>query len=271
MMHPSGQTQQVTFGYPEFWKKVYGAHSEFFAAAHELESLANEMLKAAEKGVTEPVEKVVFILVRITTIGFNELMILAGNGAGPGAMKISRGMFESATLAEYLRRNPGEVDDYLQFRHILNWKRYMWLLQSSPDTAKTIRPEKVKELEENYQRAEQLFTDRKGRVRNRWHRKPIAQIAEEIGRAEQYKLPYGYGASIHHGNPEGILAYVDLENGQAVLDAPPSMSWVAESLIGGHTYLLQALDTLNDCAKLGFDEQIKSAVADFKNAWKPRS
>ena len=133
-------------------------------------------------------------------------------------MKISRGMFESSTFAEYLRQNPKEVEDYLEFRHILDWRRYQWLLESARDMAKAVPPEKVKDLEEQYGRAEPRFRDGRGRIRNQWHQKPLAQMAREVGRGAQYKLSYGYGASIHHVNPEGMLAYVDLEDGKLVLE-----------------------------------------------------
>jgi len=144
----SDHTSSMTpiFGFPEFWQKVHDSHDAFFQAAHKLEALANSILKAAEGKITEPSEYIVFILARITVVGFNELIILAGNGAGPGAMKISRSMFESSTCAEYLRLNPAEVTDYLEFRHILNWRRYQWLLANSPDPAKEITVEKAKEL-----------------------------------------------------------------------------------------------------------------------------
>jgi hypothetical protein len=271
MANPSSSVREITFGFPEFWKRVHDAHPAFFAAAHKLEAFANGILNTAQKKLVEPVDKVVFMLVRMTTIGFNELLILAGNGAGPGAMKISRGMFESATMAEYLRRNPTEVEDYLEYRHILNWRRYEHLRNSSSnvDLAAAIGPAKISDIEQNYQRAEARFQDRKGRVRDHWNRKSIAQMAREIGRGDQYDLPYGYSASIHHGNPEGLLAYVEIEGGEAVLDTPPSTKWVDAALISGHTYEVQALRTLNDCAKLGFDAQVESAEADFQKAWKP--
>ncbi len=261
---------KAIFGFPDFWQEVYDAHRPFFEACFRLNDLSNQELAEAVKKAAEPVEKVVFLLVRITTIGMIELLTLAGNGAGPGAMKIARGMFESSTVSEYLRRNPQEAQVYLEFTHIIHWNRYQQLLKSSPDAAKKIEPRKVKELERNYNRARTRFMGSKGRIRNQWNKNSIAQMAREVGRSEQYETSYSLGASIHHANFEGALAYVQVQDANVTFDAPPSMAWIPEALIAGHICLLQALDTLNDCLKLGFDDKIKAAADEFKKVWSAR-
>lgn len=261
------EKHDVMFGYPDFWPKVHESFPTFFEGVFSLNDLANQTIKAAEQKAREPAEKVIWMLVRITTIGMYELLTLAGNGAGPGAMKISRGMFESSTIAEYIRRNPPEAKDYLEFRHILNWIRHQWLLKSFPETARKINSKKVQEIEQNYNHIKSRFADRRGKIRNRWHNKSIAQMAQEVGRSEQYDLSYSLGASIHHSNCEGMLAYVEVEDEKVLLDAPPSMEWVPQALISGHTYLLQGLDTLNECLNLGLDSEIRVAGEEFRKAW----
>src|ERR1017187_7722009 len=122
-----------------------------------------------------------------------ELLILAGNGAGVGAVKISRGMFESAVMAEYLRTNVSEVDDYFEYGRVLMWKR----LQQYSDK---FTPEKIKEVEGEYNRVRQRFTTKNGDVRNHWNKNSIRRMAAAIGREKQYELPYSIAASMHHGN-----------------------------------------------------------------------
>jgi len=51
--------------------------------------------------------------------GACEVIVLCGHGCGAGAMKVVRGMYEAQWTAEYLRRNPNEVDDYLDFLKIM--------------------------------------------------------------------------------------------------------------------------------------------------------
>ncbi len=263
-MHSSEQILKPIFGFPDFWQEVYDANKPFFQEAWKLRDLARQILGTAQKQAAGNPQFVVFILVRITFIGFFELITLAGNGAGPGAMKISRGMFESATMAEYLRQNPQDIDDFTEFLHIANWKRYQGL---TPDGISQVGPDKARELEEEYKRAVVRFTDKKGRVRERWNKKSIKRMAAEVGRSEQYELTYSYGASIHHSSAEGILAYLERKPEEIILDAPPSVAWIPQALIAGHTYTLQALDTLNESLKLGFDEQIKTAASTFREVW----
>lgn len=258
----------AVFGFQDFWRVAYKEHERRFDAVTDLVRLANEMFVAVEKKqVSEPVEKVVYVLSRVTTIGMNEVVLLCGNGCGTGAMKIARGMFESSITAEYLRRNPNEVQDYVDFGRVLMRRRYQWLLGNSPEEAKRMSPERAKNIEDEYNRVKAQFTDAKGRVRNQWSAKSIASMAEELGRRDQYDLSYSLGASIHHANAEGLLANVDLNDGKIVLDAPPSMEWLAEALIAAHANFLMALDALNDCCNLGFTDRLKGAEQSFHKAW----
>jgi hypothetical protein len=258
----------VQFGYPEFWPTIYAQHSAFFSAATEIEQLANDMFKLAEARATQPVQKLVYLLARITTIGFWDVLLLAANGSGVGAMKIGRGLFESSVQAEYLRRNPTEADDYVDFGRVLAWRRYEWLLKESPAEASKISLAKAEGLRDEYQRVKPKFEDSKGRVRLQWSKKTIAQMAREIGRDDQYDLAYSLGASMHHVNAEGLLAYVDASQPLLLYDAPPSMAWVAQALVSAHVYVLLVLDTLNDCCNLGFDERLKKAGEALVSVWR---
>lgn len=110
------------FGFDDFWPEVYQKHRLGFDALADALAIGNQMCRG--RRLTGDVQIAVFMLVRMTLVGMNECLILAGNGAGMGAMKITRGMFESAVMAEYLRLNPSpHVEDYLDYRHVLMWKR----------------------------------------------------------------------------------------------------------------------------------------------------
>lgn len=258
--------KQAQFGFPEIWDQVYAQYSVFLEAAKELEQLTEEILQMAQTKAVEPADKAVFVLSRLTAIGLTELLVLAANGCGQGAMKIARGMFESAVCAEYLRRHPEEAGDYIDFGQVVLWKRYQWVNENTPEVGSGQLPEAVRRLEENFSRVKSRFTNN-GRLRNHWHRKSIAQMAEDVGRKRQYELPYGIACSIHHGSFEGVLSYFEGKGGDASFGAPPSLEWITQGLIFGHTSLLQALDTLNDCLSLGFDKKIKGAFEKYRQVW----
>jgi Family of unknown function (DUF5677) len=183
-------------------------------------------------------------------------------------MKIVRGMFETSTLAEYLKRNPREVEDYIDFGRILSWRRYQWTVANAPKVAQRFTPEKANELEVEFNRVRPRFTNSKGKLRTQWTTKSIGRMAEEIGRTDQYELVYGIACSIHHANFEGLAGYVEVNGDAPTMDGPPSMAWVGQALIAAHTYILFALDTLNECCELGLGERITELGTEFEKVWK---
>lgn len=190
-----------------------------------------------------------------------ELLTLVGHGAGLGAMKIARGMFESAVMAEYLRQTPEEIEDYVEYGRVLDFKR----IKLYPEA---VSPEKAVDIEREYNRVRPRFENKNGKIRGHWNRYPISYMAEKIGRAQQYELSYSLAASIHHGNFEAMIAHLSGDEAQLDIDQPPSLAWVKQALASGHVYLLQALDTLNDFFKLGFDSRLSASGAAFEHVWR---
>src|SRR5689334_7548565 len=117
-------TSQVQFGNPDFWPKIY---SQFRAPLDEIEALkalTGVMLETAEKSRRTKAQRIITMLVKTVASVFGDILILAGNGCGLGAMVLSRGMFEYVVMAEYLRQNPREHADYTAFGIVASWKRY---------------------------------------------------------------------------------------------------------------------------------------------------
>jgi len=253
--------EQLAFGFPDFWSKAYQAYQPGLDALITDMRLACDMFNTAHHKITEPLEKVVYMLVSLTANGLHELLILAGNGAGMGAMKISRGMFESAVMAEYLRRNPHEIHDYLGYGHVLNWKR----LRQFPESATSDR---ARQLEDSYNQVKPRFTNKDRNVRQQWNKNSISKMASAVGREQQYELAYSLAASIHHGNVEAMLAHIEADKNRLSIAELPSLEWIKQALISGHVYLLQALSTLNDCLRLGFHGHMKAANEKFQDAWR---
>jgi Family of unknown function (DUF5677) len=267
MSTESGADRQVTFGFEDFWPIAHKEYENQFGAISALVSFTDRMLQVAEKKAADPVEKVVYALTRITVIGMNDVVLLCGNGCGTAAMKIVRGMFESSTTAEYLRRNPEDVEDYISFGRILAWRRYRWVSTNRPEDAKRVSLESVNKIEDEYNRVRGRFTDSSGRVRNQWSAKPFGNMAEELGRRDEYDLVFGLGSSIHHANAEGLSAGITVENGEIIFDTPPSEAWLTAAPIAGHTNLLSALRTLDESCKLDYSRALTKEEQDFRKVW----
>jgi len=174
----TNENNHAVFGFPDFGQHFYGAYRQAFDQAILVSNLANEMFAQADKTPLKQERFVIYLLVRMVVTGWTELLILVGNGAGIGAMKISRGMFESSVMAEYLRRTPQEIDDYLEFGHVLNWKQ----LQLDPDLFK---PRQKKKIRTEYDRVKSRFENRRGKVRDHWNSHSIRQMANVLGRQNQ--------------------------------------------------------------------------------------
>lgn len=259
--------ETISFGYPDFWPQVHELYAPVFCSFTQFAQLTGQILVSGDERVAMPVENAIHFLTRLTAFGFNDALLLCGNGSGPGAMKIVRGMFETSTLAEYLRLNPVEVDDYIDFGRVLSWRRYQWMLSRNPEAAKRFAPDKVIELESEYSRLKGRFSNKKGEVRHRWTTKSIGKMAGEMGRTDQYELVYSLGSSMHHR----LTGYVEMKGDSVTMDGPPSLAWVGSSLIAAHTYLLFALDTLNQGCKLAFDEKLTAAGDEFQGLWRGRA
>lgn len=258
------QDQKCIFGYPDFWSEVYTKFSTAFDAIGQDLKLATAMLNVAHSRISNQQQAGQYMLASLSMSSMLELIILAGNGAGVGAMKIARGMFETAVIAEYLRTHPEEMADYAEYRHVILWNR----MQDYPEASS---PERAKKIEDNFNNVKWRFANRKGKVRNQWNQHSIAAMAETVGRTEQYNKVYRIGASMHHGNAEALLSHTEnLPEGKIkfVVDDIPSFKWVLQALVSGHVYLLQSLETFEESLCLGFGEPIASANRVFQSVWK---
>jgi hypothetical protein len=249
---------RVEFGFPDFAATVFAEHGPALTLAYEHSHLANKMIGALPNEMPRD-QVVVNMLVRMTTTGWIELLIFVGHGAGLGAMKIARGMFETSVMAEYVRRTPEEIDDYIEYGHVLDFKR----IKLFPEA---VSAEKAREVENEYNRVKARFENKNGKMRNHWNKHPVSYMAEKVGRAEQYEIPYSLAASIHHGNFEAMIAHLSGDETQLDIESPPSLVWVRQALVSGHVYLLQALNTLNTFFDLGFD--LNAAGEEFENVWR---
>jgi hypothetical protein len=257
----------IVFGSPAFWPKVHGANKRAFDAFSRLADLADEMFSAADNKAEQDFEKAVYILTRLTLFGLNDVVILVANGSGTGSMKIVRSMFESSALAEYLRLNPHEVKDYIEFGKVIAWRRYQWQLSNAPATIQLYPPGAAQSIEDGYNSIKGRFTNSKGKVRSQWTSKSISEMADAIGRAKQYETVYSLCSSLHHANYEGLSGYAELNDGVPTFDGPPSMEWISEALMYAHSYSCQTLNTLNDCCHLGLDKKVDAVGEEFLNVW----
>ena len=98
-------------------------------------------------------DRVVFYLGRIAADDFSELLLLASNGYGFGALKILRGMYERVVTAAFISKNPAEVRHFFNDSAIKRqgiWKRSLeWM----PELRERYPAEQIAKLEQSYRQA----------------------------------------------------------------------------------------------------------------------
>jgi len=110
-------TDEVSFGFEDFWPVAHQAFPKFWEVMPRLVDSMNSLLARGYERV-DPIHKVTINLGILAATSLTETMTLVGNGLGSGAMKIARAMLECAINAEYLRRFPAELDDYLDWSKV---------------------------------------------------------------------------------------------------------------------------------------------------------
>jgi len=108
-------------GRPEHWHRFQRDRAEFLKQHPRLIQLSNAVYRRNWVSA-EPVDRVIFSLGILCWEDYEEILLLGMNGYGFGAQKILRGMFERAVTASYLHRHSDEVDRFIDYGHVSDWK-----------------------------------------------------------------------------------------------------------------------------------------------------
>jgi hypothetical protein len=116
---------------------------------------ATNDLVVATPGCQDDVQQVLRALTQVTLDGALDVLLLALNKRGTGAIKVARSTLEVSLLAQYLENNPAEPIAYQEFAYVLAWR---WA-QSSPGMYTT---EQMQQVEREYNRVKGRFANQKG-------------------------------------------------------------------------------------------------------------
>lgn len=135
--------------------------------------------------------------------------MLCGDGHGADALKISRSMFENYISFLYLLLRPKELNDFLGFDAVARYKRLQCYKAKFPRMYSMFSAEKLKAVNENYDSVKNKFLSRNGKIRDRWCRHDLAEMARIVGRAEMYDLFYRHASAFMHIDPMGLAMLID--------------------------------------------------------------
>lgn len=244
-------SEEICFGFPQLWEKAYKAHDEVYRAIAELTRVAAELLAATQDSKQDQVQ-VMSALTRVISDSMNDVLILAGNRRGTGAMKLARGMYEISTIAEYLKKNPSETGAYLDFVHVSSWRHLQRLERNSPGA---VPPDLMRDTETEYNRVNGRFTDLRNRVRLNWTDKTIKKMAEDIDQVDRYEAVYSVSSELHHMNAMGLLGH--------------ELDWISEALKVAHASFLGTVRMLHSVSGAGeLTVKVNTAASRYSSAWK---
>src|SRR5712691_8366846 len=124
----------LTVGKPREWEAFEKRHRLFFERYADLRDAQN---LAFIRPIKNPSRRdlVVFYAGRLAVEDFQEILLLAGNGSGVGALKILRGMYERTVHGRYLSQAPdSEVENFYDWHWVQKHKL-------TDELAKTMGPD----------------------------------------------------------------------------------------------------------------------------------
>jgi len=258
---------RIEFGHPEFWKTVYDAYPRFFEVHPKLKVSFNS-IAAKPRTFKDRDQKIILNLCLLAGVAMEELVTLAGNGLGIGAMKIARNLLELSINAEYLRINPAAVDDFVDWFWVEQHKWLTYARQNDPDLLKQFTPEAIDRTQQEFARVRSRFESPKtGKLRGGWCAVDLASRAVETHFETAYRLINPFGSQFLHGTSGAVLNHFDLSISQDQIAAPPSLKWCAQALCGGHFCLAMVIHTLETMFNEEANPSSEEIAKDFQYAW----
>ncbi len=265
---PVATSPVPVFGVPEFAKIVQAEFPPLFEVLPRAQAALNDLTgRSCEK--PEIIQRVILNLGLLAGISMVELVTLAGNGLGQGALKLCRTMMETAVNADYLRQNPAELDDYLQWAWVEKNKDLIYIKTALPHVLSQIPPEDIRKVADEFQNVRARFEKPNGDLRSSWCKLNLADRAKAVGMADLYRMVNPLSSSFIHGTIGGLSKHFDVAADMDRIAVPPSLEYCAQALIAGHQLLLFTIETLSKTFGWEPVHSLDSLVADFKYAWPP--
>jgi hypothetical protein len=196
-----------------------------------------------------------------------ELVTLAGNGLGHGAMKIARTLMETVINAEYLRQCPAELEAYLNWSWVEKKKELNYVRDNLPQLLPEITQEAIDTIEKEFLAARPLFENAKGDIRSSWCRLNLADRATKVGLTEMCPLVNPLSSAFIHGTIGGLARHFDTNQDEDRIAVPPSPAYCAHALAAGHQCICFMVETLSRTFGWEPVHSIPSLIADFQYAW----
>lgn len=257
---PAGRPPDFVIGSPHEWRAFAARHPDWQGTLSRLnDALTTVFIR--DVPVDPPGKHVAFALGRVALEDFAEVILLSGNGYGVGALKILRGMYERVVTALYLLKNPGEVDDFIDFDAVNAHKFLMHAKDSGADLTK-LPSERVAAVKAKYDKV-------KNRYSGSWTKKDLKTRASEVGLGNAYGLMY-FSPTLHeHASIAGLDSRFRIdEDGQGSFKDGPQRDDADDALGSAHALVLRLLEHFDQHFDYGIGDKVCALHSDFAACWK---
>jgi hypothetical protein len=224
---------------------------------------------------TQPIEKTIYFQGRLIVEEFMEILLLCGNGYGIGAQKLVRGMYERAVTARYLINHPEEVDNFLDFHRVSDYK---FLNAAEQSTGRNLfSPEQMKKIKEDYESVKGQFVVPDCRVcgsermNHTWSKVDIVSMARMTKNLWPFILP-GYYMPMReaHSTVGAIFSRLDPHTRDGLIfDGELQRDRADTALFTAHMILLDTFELQREFFKIEeLEPIIQTCISDYTEIWK---
>jgi hypothetical protein len=195
----------IAVGNADSQQRFISEHAEFLREHHKIHLLLTKIFirplaRPSEEGIEglpddDPAviafenkiiaNRLIFYLGRTAADDFGELLVLAGNGYGVGALKILRGMYERMVTAAFFATKPSEARIFAEDDTIKKWKLWREHVEIIPELEDRPTKEQKREFEERYnairakRKQEECPKCRQPKTQEAWTRVTIKDMAKQ--------------------------------------------------------------------------------------------
>lgn len=256
----------LVFGHPEFSSTIQAQFPRLFEVLPRVQAALNDLTGRACDN-PQPHQRVILNLGILAGISMSELVTLAGNGLGQGAMKITRTLMETVVNAEYLRRYPPELECYLGWAWIEKKRNLDYLRTNLAHLLGETPQADIDKIESEFAAARHLFLKPNGDLRSSWSRSNFAERSAQIGLASLYRLVNPLSSAFIHATIGGLEKHFNIEEDVHRIAVPPSLGCCAGALAAGHQLVCVMIETLSRTFDWTPIHSIASLSDDFQYAW----
>lgn len=267
---------KLVIGYPEEWQNFQERNGKFLEKFPCLLA-ALDAAFVRKTTVHSPADRAVFFLGRLCIEDFMEILCMAANGYGFGAMKLVRGLYERAITASYLSLHPNDAQGFLDWRFVSRHKTVQAYVRGGVPTEGWLK--KSEEMRTTYDKikAQYEVDDCKKcgtkRINHTWSKLDFVSMAKSTGDlgmllGQAYYVPLNH----LHSTSEALFSRLQVStSGEIVFSKGPQPHDADVALQIAHAIMVAVLEIqLKHFGIAELADKFKTCADDHVEIWSER-